>query len=144
VAVSRNKPFQQAISHMTGGHGAWGSVVVDDQGQIALNAEYAVVAAANHFDVLAWTCPSLDAAQLVADLTGEYGVYDWSGLEDQGPVYNQHIVQPKRLRQYTSLRKQGKLAYKSSAACLPGRSGEVIWCSGVAAATERQPRGAPN
>ncbi|WP_330306193.1 MULTISPECIES: ParB N-terminal domain-containing protein [unclassified Streptomyces] len=113
VAVSRNKPFQQAISHMTGGHGAWGSVVIDDQGQIALNAEYAVVAAANHFDVLAWTCPSLDAAQLVADLTGEYGVYDWSGLEDQAPVYNQHIVQPKRLRQYTSLRRAGKLAYKS-------------------------------
>ncbi|MFF3255918.1 hypothetical protein ACFYWP_33920 [Actinacidiphila glaucinigra] len=49
VGVSRNKPFQQAISHMTGGHGAWGSVVIDDQGQIALDAEYAVVAAANHF-----------------------------------------------------------------------------------------------
>ncbi|MEU6417830.1 ParB N-terminal domain-containing protein [Streptomyces spiralis] len=113
VAHSRNKPFQQAISYMTGGHGAWGSVVIDDQGRIALNAEYAVVAAANHFDVLAWTCPSLDAAQLVADLTGEYGVYDWSGLEDQAPVYNQHIVQPKRLRQYSSLKKAGKLAYKS-------------------------------
>ncbi|GAA3079044.1 hypothetical protein [Streptomyces glomeratus] len=55
---------------MTGGHGAWGSVVIDDQGRIALNAKYAVVAAANHFDVLAWTCPSL---------TGEYGVYDWTG-----------------------------------------------------------------
>ncbi|MFE2584016.1 ParB N-terminal domain-containing protein [Streptomyces sp. NPDC059378] len=113
VANSRNKPFQQAISYMTGGHGAWGSVVIDDQGRIALNAEYAVVAAANHFDVLAWTCTSLDAAQLVADLTGEYGVYDWTGLEDQAPVYNQHIVQPKRLRQYTSLRKAGRLAYKS-------------------------------
>lgn len=113
VVQSRNKPFQQAISFMTGGHGAWGSVVIDDQGQIALNAEYAVVAAKNHFDVLAWTCTSLDAAQLVADLTGEYGVYDWTGLEDQAPVYNQHIVQPKRLRQYTSLRKAGKLAYKS-------------------------------
>ncbi|MGV9566161.1 hypothetical protein [Streptomyces sp. NPDC003480] len=113
VAQSRNKPFQQAISYMMGGHGAWGSVVIDDQGQIALNADYAVVAAANHFDVLAWTCPSLDAAQLVADLTGEYAVYDWTGLEDQAPFYNQHIVQPKRLRQYTSLRKQGQLAYKS-------------------------------
>lgn len=45
VANSRNKPFQQAISYMTGGHGAWGSVVIDDQGQIALNAQYAVVAA---------------------------------------------------------------------------------------------------
>ncbi|MFF3465350.1 ParB N-terminal domain-containing protein [Streptomyces sp. NPDC001984] len=113
VTESRNKPFQQAISYMTGGHGAWGSVVIDDQGQIALNAEYAVVAAKNHFDVLAWTCPSLDAATLVADLTGEYGVYDWTGLEEQAPVYNQHIVQPKRLRQYTSLRKAGKVAYKS-------------------------------
>ncbi|MER5918380.1 ParB N-terminal domain-containing protein [Streptomyces sp. NPDC001982] len=67
VAESRNKPFQQAISYMTGGHGAWGSVVIDDQGQIALNAEYAVVAAKNHFDVLAWTCPSLDAAAQIAD-----------------------------------------------------------------------------
>lgn len=113
VAVSRNKPFQQAINYMTGGHGPWGSVVIDDQGQIALNAEYAVVAAANHFDVLAWTCASSDAAVLVADLTGEYGVYDWTGLEDQAPVYNQHIIQPKRLRQYTSLKKAGKLAYKS-------------------------------
>ncbi|MER5639397.1 ParB N-terminal domain-containing protein [Kitasatospora sp. NPDC002227] len=98
----KNGAFINAIGQMCAGHGPWGSVVMDDQGRIILNAEYAVVAAAHRFDLLAWTVPSPDAAQLHADLTGEYGVYDWTAIEGQAPVWNQHIVQPKRLRQRTS------------------------------------------
>lgn len=113
VAERKNLSFINAIGHMTAGHGPWGSVVIDDQGRIVLNAEYAVVAAASRFDLLAWTVPSSEAAQLHADLTGEYGVYDWTAIEDKAPVWNQHIVQPKRLRQFSSKAKQGKLSYGS-------------------------------
>ena len=113
VDQSRNSAFQQAIGYMTAGHGPWGSVVIDDQGRIVLNAEYAAVAAASRFDVLAWTVPSAHGAELVADLTGDYGVYDWTGLDDQAPVWNQHIVQPTRLRKHSSLAKQDKLHCKS-------------------------------
>ncbi|MFI1182526.1 ParB N-terminal domain-containing protein [Streptomyces sp. NPDC020799] len=113
VAESRNIPFQQAISFMTAGHGPWGSVVIDDQGRIVLNAEYAVVAKTQRFDVLAWTVASFDAGQLAQDLTGEYGVYDWSGLEEKAPVWNQHIVQPNRLRKHTSKAREGQTRYRS-------------------------------
>ncbi len=113
VEKSKNLPFQQAIGFMTAAHGPWGSVVIDDQGRIVLNAEYAVVAKAQRFDVLAWTVASFDAGQLVEDLTGEYGVYDWSGLEEQAPVWNQHIVQPNRLREHSSKAKAGQVRYKS-------------------------------
>ncbi|MGM9465412.1 ParB N-terminal domain-containing protein [Streptomyces murinus] len=113
VAERKNLSFVNAIGHMTAGHGPWGSVVIDDQGRIVLNAEYAVVASFSRFDLLAWTVASADAAQLHADLTGEYGVYDWSAIEDKAPVWNQHIVQPKRLRKFSSKAKAGKLAYGS-------------------------------
>lgn len=113
VAERKNLSFVNAIGHMTACHGPWGSVVIDDQGRIFLNAEYAVVAAINRFDLLAWTVPSSEAAQLHADLTGEYGVYDWSAIENKAPVWNQHIVQPKRLRKFSSKAKAGKLAYGS-------------------------------
>lgn len=113
VAERKNLSFVNAIGHMTAGHGPWGSVVIDDQGRIVLNAEYAVVAAINRFDLLAWTVPSSEAAQLHADLTGEYGVYDWSAIDNKAPVWNQHIVQPKRLRKFSSKAKAGKLAYGS-------------------------------
>ncbi|MFE3196781.1 ParB N-terminal domain-containing protein [Embleya sp. NPDC059237] len=115
VVEKKNVAFCDAIADMCAAHGSWGSIVIDDQGRVVLNAEYAVVAAANHFDVLAWTVPSGEAAQIFADLTGEYGVYDWTAIEDQAPVYNQHIVQPLRLRQFTSKAKagKGKLAYHS-------------------------------
>ena len=113
VAEQKNLSFVNAIAGMTAGHGPWGSVVMDDQGRIILNAEYAVVAASQRFDLLAWTCTSQDAAQLHADLTGEYGVYDWTAIEDKAPVYNQHIVQPKRLRQPSSKAKEGRLTYGS-------------------------------
>ncbi|GAA3371262.1 hypothetical protein GCM10020367_21220 [Streptomyces sannanensis] len=112
VTDRRNAAFINAIGQMCAAHGPWGSVVIDDQGRIVLNAEYAVVAAAHRFNLLAWTIPTPDAGQLVTDLTGEYGVYDWSALEDQAPVYNQHIVQPKRLRQRSSKAKTG-LTYGS-------------------------------
>ncbi|MEU8894188.1 hypothetical protein [Streptomyces sp. NPDC048442] len=95
---------------MTAAHGAWGSVVIDDQGRVVLNAEYAAVAKTQRFDVLAWTCASSDAGELVQDLTGEYGVYDWSGLEEQAPVWNQHIVQPNRLREHSSKAKADRSA----------------------------------
>ncbi|MCB8906742.1 MULTISPECIES: methyltransferase domain-containing protein [unclassified Streptomyces] len=113
VAERKNLSFVNAIGHMAAGHGPWGSVVIDDQGRIVLNAEYAVVASINRFDLLAWTVPSSEAAQLHADLTGEYGVYDWTAIEGKAPVWNQHIVQPKRLRQFSSKAKAGKLAYGS-------------------------------
>ncbi|MBB4985108.1 ParB N-terminal domain-containing protein [Streptomyces nymphaeiformis] len=113
VAERKNLSFINAIGHMAAGHGPWDSVVMDDQGRIVLNAEYAVVASINRFDLLAWTVPSSEAAQLHADLTGEYGVYDWTAIEDKAPVWNQHIVQPKRLRQFSSKAKAGKLAYGS-------------------------------
>ncbi|WP_405889522.1 ParB N-terminal domain-containing protein [Streptomyces sp. NBC_00133] len=113
VAERKNLSFVNAIAHMTAGHGPWGSVVIDDQGRVVLNAEYAVVASISRFDVLAWTVTSADAAQLQADLTGEYGVYDWTAIEGKAPVWNQHIVQPKRLRQFSSKAKAGKLAYGS-------------------------------
>jgi ParB family chromosome partitioning protein len=113
VEESKNLPFQQAIAFMTAAHGAWGSVVIDDQGRIVLNAEYAAVAKTQRFDILAWTCASSDAAELVQDLTGEYGVYDWSGLEEQAPVWNQHIVQPNRLREHSSKAKADQVRYKS-------------------------------
>ncbi|WJV48867.1 ParB N-terminal domain-containing protein [Streptomyces flavofungini] len=113
VAEQRNLSFVNAIAHMTAGHGPWGSVVIDDQGRVVLNAEYAVVASLSRFDVLAWTVPSSEAAQLHADLSGEYGVYDWTAIENKAPVWNQHIVQPKRLRKFSSKAKAGKLAYGS-------------------------------
>ncbi|SOE24464.1 ParB N-terminal domain-containing protein [Streptomyces sp. OK228] len=113
VAERKNLSFVNAIAHMTAGHGPWGSVVIDDQGRIVLNAEYAVVASINRFDLLAWTVTSADAAQLHTDLTGEYGVYDWTAIESKAPVWNQHIVQPKRLRKFSSKAKAGKLAYGS-------------------------------
>ncbi|WKV74174.1 ParB N-terminal domain-containing protein [Streptomyces sp. PCS3-D2] len=113
VVASKNIPFQQAIGFMTAGHGPWGSVVIDDQGRVVLNAEYAAVAKAQRFDVLAWTVASFDAGQLVEDLTGEYGVYDWTGLEEQAPVWNQHIVQPNRLREHSSKAKADQVRYKS-------------------------------
>jgi hypothetical protein len=113
VEERKNLSFVNAIAQMAAAHSPWGSVVMDDQGRIFLNAEYAVVAQAHRFDLLAWTVPSGDAGQLYGDLTGEYGVYDWSAIEEQAPVYNQHIVQPKRLRQHTSKAKAGKLAYGS-------------------------------
>ncbi|WP_033819810.1 ParB N-terminal domain-containing protein [Kitasatospora sp. MBT63] len=112
VDDQKNAAFVNAIGQMCAGHGPWGSIVMDDQGRIILNAEYAVVAAAHRFDLLAWTVPSPDAAQLHADLTGEYGVYDWTAIEGQAPVWNQHIVQPKRLRQRSSKAKTG-LTYGS-------------------------------
>lgn len=113
VEERKNLSFINAIGQMAAAHGPWGSVVMDDQGRIFLNAEYAVIAQAHRFDLLAWTVPSSDAGQLFGDLTGEYGVYDWSAIEEQAPVYNQHIVQPKRLRKFTSKAKEGKLAYGS-------------------------------
>ncbi|MFE5718999.1 methyltransferase domain-containing protein [Streptomyces erythrochromogenes] len=113
VVASKNIPFQQAIGFMTAAHGPWGSVVIDDQGRIVLNAEYAAVAKAQRFDILAWTVASFDAGQLVEDLTGEYGVYDWTGLEEQAPVWNQHIIQPNRLREPTSKAAVDKVRYKS-------------------------------
>ncbi len=112
VDDQKNAAFVNAIGQMCAGHGPWGSVVMDDQGRVILNAEYAVVAAAHRFDLLAWTVPSPEAAQLHADLTGEYGVYDWTAIEGQAPVWNQHIVQPKRLRVRTSKAKAG-LTYGS-------------------------------
>ncbi|SNX56048.1 hypothetical protein SAMN06272735_0486 [Streptomyces sp. TLI_55] len=39
VAEGKNLSFINAIGHMTAGHGPWGSVVIDDQGRIVLNAE---------------------------------------------------------------------------------------------------------
>ncbi|MFE2524779.1 ParB N-terminal domain-containing protein [Streptomyces sp. NPDC059382] len=113
VVASKNLPFQQAIGFMTAAHGPWGSVVIDDQGRIVLNAEYAAVAKAQRFDILAWTVASFDAGQLVEDLSGEYGVYDWTGLEEQAPVWSQHIVQPNRLREHSSKAKADKVRYKS-------------------------------
>ncbi|MFI9157543.1 methyltransferase domain-containing protein [Kitasatospora aureofaciens] len=107
VDEQKNASFVNAIGQMCAGHGPWGSVVMDDQGRIILNAEYAVVAAAHRFDLLAWTVPSPEALQLYSDLTGEYGVYDWTAIEDKAPVWNQHIVQPKRLRQRSSKAKSG-------------------------------------
>lgn len=104
--------FRKAISKLVGQHGPWGSVVCDDQGRVVLNAEYAVVAADHRLPLLIYTIAAQDAHQLYTDLTGEYGVYDWTNID--APVYNQHVVQPLRLREKKSGKKTGQKVHMKS------------------------------
>lgn len=110
--------FRAAMGSMVAGHGAWGAVVCDDQGRVVLNTEYAVVCADMKMPLLAYTIPVDAAQQLYSDLTGEYGVYDWSGIADTiAPVYNQHYAQLHRLveRDKTgSAGQKGDVIFKSS------------------------------
>lgn len=111
VVKRGNMPFIAACGDLIGRFGAWGSVVADDQGRVVLNAEYAAACASLRKDVLAWIAPMAQAGEIVADLTGEYGVYDWSGIA--APVWGQHIIQPKRLRKHSQQAKAGKVYYRS-------------------------------
>jgi ParB family chromosome partitioning protein len=113
IEVTRrgNVPFIAACGDLLSRFGPWGSVVADDQGRIVLNAEYAAAAAALRLDVLAWIAPSAQAGAIVADLTGQYGVYDWSGIA--APVWGQHIIQPKRLRKHSQQMRANKVFYRS-------------------------------
>lgn len=111
VVKRGNMPFIAACGDLIGRFGAWGSVVADDQGRIVLNAEYAAACASLRKDVLAWVAPMAQAGEIVADLTGEYGVYDWSGIA--APVWGQHIIQPKRLRKHSQQKKANKVFYRS-------------------------------
>ena len=104
--------FRKAIAKLVGQHGPWGSVVCDDQGRVVLNAEYAVVAADQRFPLLVYTIGTADAHDLYTDLTGEYGVYDWTNID--APVYNQHVVQPLRLREKKSGTKTGQKVHMKS------------------------------
>lgn len=97
IRERKNPAFTQAIAGLVTSFGGWGSAVCDDQGRVFLNAEYAVACSDLRVDVLIWCLPQADAGQAFADLTGEYGVYDWTNID--APVYNQHIVQPRRLRE---------------------------------------------
>jgi ParB family chromosome partitioning protein len=111
VVQRGNAPFIAACGDLIGRFGAWGSVVADDQGRIVLNAEYAAACVSLRKDVLAWIAPMAQAGEIVADLTGEYGVYDWSGIA--APVWGQHIIQPKRLRKHSQQAKADRVFYRS-------------------------------
>lgn len=102
VASRKAAAFRNAVGLMVTNHGAWGSCVADDQGRVLLNTEYAAVCADLKMPLLVYTIDSESAAQMHADLTGEYGVYDWSGIADTvAPVYNQHYAQLHRLTERT-------------------------------------------
>lgn len=114
VQERKNPAFTQAIAGLITSFGGWGSAVCDDQGRVFLNAEYAVCCSDLRVDLLVWCLPQAQAGEAFADLTGEYGVYDWANID--APVYNQHIVQPRRLRerkQKSRTQDNDKLAYGS-------------------------------
>lgn len=117
VGERKAAPFRSAMAGMVTGHGPWGSIVCDDQGRVVLNSEYAVVCHDLQVPILTYTIDSASAAQLNADLTGEYGVYDWSHIaENVAPVSNQHFAQLSRLRERTggSTGKKGETIFRST------------------------------
>lgn len=104
--------FRKAIGGLISSFGPWGSVVADDQGRIFLNAEYAVACYDLKVPLLVYTIPAVNAAEMLADLTGEYGVYDWTNID--APVYNQHGIQPQRLREKKAGKKTGTRTHMES------------------------------
>lgn len=90
-------------------YGTWGSIVVDPTtGRVLLNSDYAVAVAQMRLPVLAYYPSAEDATPVRQALSGEYGMYDTSQVEDK--PYVQNVVQPNRLRMHAN---KGKVSYQS-------------------------------
>lgn len=83
------------ITKLLARYGEWGSVVVDGDGNVILNAEYAYCAKKMGYGVLAYGIPSEDVSEFIKCLSVEYGKYDFDNLGVK--TYHQFLAQPKRL-----------------------------------------------
>lgn len=110
VPVERkNAFFCSEIGKMAAFHGAWGSAVINESGHVLVNCDYAVVCYDLHLPMLVWRVRDEDSEQVVKDLGGDYGVYEWSKLNVQG--WEQFMIQPKRLRQGVTKRTTGSTTW---------------------------------
>ncbi|MFI0912524.1 ParB N-terminal domain-containing protein [Streptomyces abikoensis] len=95
VRARANAVVQSEIRRLISGYGTWGSVVADHQGRVILNQDYAVVCRDLRKPLLVYRVSVQEADELVQWLEGDYGVYDYSGVEIK--AYNQHKCQMHRL-----------------------------------------------
>lgn len=109
VEERKNAYFCAEIGKMTALHGPWGSAVVNESGHVLINNDYAVVCHDQRLLLLVWRVADADTEQVIADLGGDYGVYEWSKLTVE--VSNQHIIQPKRLRKGSTGRTTGSTTW---------------------------------
>ncbi|MEU1307770.1 ParB N-terminal domain-containing protein [Streptomyces cinnamoneus] len=95
VRSRANAVVHSEIRRLISGYGTWGSIVADHQGRVILNADYAVVCKDLRVPLLVYRVSVQEADELAQWLDGEYGVYDYSGVEIK--AYNQHKCQMHRL-----------------------------------------------
>ncbi|WP_424217016.1 ParB N-terminal domain-containing protein (plasmid) [Streptomyces sp. BI20] len=87
--------MQSEIRRLITRYGAWGSIVADHAGRVILNQDYAVVCRDLRVPLLVYRVSVQEADELIEWLDGEYGVYDYSGVDIK--AYNQHKCQMHRL-----------------------------------------------
>ncbi|MHA7956272.1 ParB N-terminal domain-containing protein [Streptomyces sp. L500] len=95
VRARANAVVQSEIRRLVSGYGTWGSVVADHRGRVILNQDYAVVCKDLRKPLLVYRVSVQEADELIQWLDGDYGVYDYSGVEIK--AYNQHKCQMHRL-----------------------------------------------
>lgn len=75
-------------------YGEWGSVVCDEEGNVLLNAEYAVVAKNCGYGLLVYCIPDSEKAEFMKYIGKDYGVYNYDAVPIK--TYHQFCAQPNR------------------------------------------------
>ena len=83
------------ITKLISRYGEWGSVVVNANGDVILNAEYAYCAKKLGYGVLCYGIANEDVEQFLSFMDIEYGRYNFDNLGIK--TYHQFLAQPGRL-----------------------------------------------
>ena len=92
---NRNPVLTTEIGKLIIKYGPWGSVVIDQAGQVLDNSDYAVASKALKQDLLVFQIPKGQEYEFLKYLGIDYGEYCYDALKI--PAYNQHHCQMQRL-----------------------------------------------
>lgn len=92
---NRNPVVVTEIAKLIVRYGQWGCLIVDDQGYVLDNSDYAVAAKSLQEDMLIYKVPNHQVEAARRFLSAQYGTYHYAALDIK--AFNQHLCQMNRL-----------------------------------------------
>ncbi|MGL5904407.1 MAG: ParB N-terminal domain-containing protein, partial [Cetobacterium sp.] len=93
---NKNPTIVKEISRLISKYGEWGSVVIDEDGNIIQNSDYAIACKLLNKNVLVYKLSSEKVNEFLSYMSVDYGEYNYEALGIK--AYNQHNCQMNRLR----------------------------------------------
>ena len=93
---NKNPTIVKEISRLISKYGEWGSIVIDENGNIIQNSDYAIACKLLNKRVLVYKLSNEKVNEFLSYMSVDYGEYNYEALGIK--AYNQHNCQMNRLR----------------------------------------------